>query len=61
MNDLKDKTVWITGCSRGIGRELALSFAGKGAVVIATMRNMEDGNGRQLQEALGVIQVLEVL
>jgi 3-oxoacyl-[acyl-carrier protein] reductase len=52
MNDLKDKTVWITGCSRGIGRELALSFAGKGAVVIATMRNMEDGNGRQLQEAL---------
>jgi 3-oxoacyl-[acyl-carrier protein] reductase len=52
MNDFKDKTVWITGCSRGIGRELALSFAEKGAVVIATMRDPDRGRGDELQAAL---------
>lgn len=52
MDDLKDKTVWITGCSRGVGRELALSFAEKGSAVIATMRDLEGGDAEGLGEAL---------
>lgn len=52
MNDLKDKTVWITGCSRGVGRELAKSFAEMGSIVIATMRNLEAGNADELLEVL---------
>ena len=49
MEDLKNKTVWITGCSRGIGRELALSFSQKGAAVIATMRNPDTRLQDELQ------------
>jgi 3-oxoacyl-[acyl-carrier protein] reductase len=49
MNDLNNKTVWITGCSRGIGRELALSFSRKGAAVIATMRKPDTRLQDELQ------------
>lgn len=36
MNDLKNKTVFITGASRGIGREIALRFAQDGANIVVT-------------------------
>lgn len=36
MFDLKDKTVWVTGASRGIGQAIALACAQAGAVVIGT-------------------------
>ncbi len=38
---VKDKTVFITGASRGIGKELALGFKKAGANVIATGRSSE--------------------
>ena len=34
-------TVWITGASSGIGRELALRFAGLGCTVAASARSVE--------------------
>jgi 3-oxoacyl-[acyl-carrier protein] reductase len=36
MNQLKDKTVWVTGASRGIGQAIALACAQAGATVIGT-------------------------
>jgi citronellol/citronellal dehydrogenase len=36
MNDLKDKTIFITGASRGIGREIALRCARDGAKIVIT-------------------------
>ena len=36
MNDLRGKTVFITGASRGIGREIALRCARDGAHVVIT-------------------------
>lgn len=36
MNNLRDKTIFITGSSRGIGREIALSCARDGAKVVIT-------------------------
>ena len=36
MNDLRGKTIFITGASRGIGREIALRCARDGAHVIIT-------------------------
>lgn len=37
--DLKDKVVFITGVSRGIGRALAISFVQHNAIVYGTVRN----------------------
>ncbi|KDM93361.1 SDR family oxidoreductase [Photobacterium galatheae] len=37
----KNKTVWITGASSGIGRELAVQFAQQGANVILSSRSQE--------------------
>ncbi len=37
----KDKIVMVTGSTRGIGKEIALSFAKEGAVVIILGRNQE--------------------
>eukprot|EP00494_Astrolonche_serrata_P010801 UN10872 len=34
----KDKVVWITGASSGVGRELAIQAAGHGASVILSAR-----------------------
>jgi citronellol/citronellal dehydrogenase len=36
MPNLKDKTVFITGASRGIGREIALRCARDGANIVVT-------------------------
>ena len=37
----KDKIVWITGASSGIGREMAVQFAGMGAHVAVSSRRKE--------------------
>jgi 3-oxoacyl-[acyl-carrier protein] reductase len=36
MGDFTDKTIVITGASRGVGRQLAIDFAGEGANIVAT-------------------------
>ena len=41
MNDFNNKTVWITGASDGIGKELALQMANAGAKIVLTARNVE--------------------
>lgn len=41
MNDLRDKTIFITGASRGIGREIALRCARDGANVVITGKTAE--------------------
>ena len=38
----KNKVVWITGSSSGIGEELALQLAAEGAKIIITARNEEE-------------------
>lgn len=37
--NLKDKVVWITGASRGIGRAVAIACAAEGAVTVLTARH----------------------
>ena len=39
MNDLKNKTAFITGASRGIGKAIAESFLNKGHEVLTTCRD----------------------
>ncbi len=39
MNDLKGKTIFITGASRGIGRAIALACAEQGANVVVTAKS----------------------
>ena len=41
MKELKGKTIWITGASDGIGKELAIQLAQAGAKIILTARNTE--------------------
>jgi short-subunit dehydrogenase len=41
MKDLKEKVVWITGASSGIGEKLAYAFAKEGAFLILSARNRE--------------------
>lgn len=41
MNDLNNKTIFITGASRGIGREIALSCAKEGANVVIAAKSSE--------------------
>lgn len=44
MFSLKGKTAIVTGASRGIGKEIALTLASAGAHVILTSRNLEKLN-----------------
>src|SRR3990172_7647210 len=41
MNDLRDKTIFITGSSRGIGREIALRCARDGAKLVITGKTVK--------------------
>ena len=51
----KDKVVLVTGSGRGIGREIALSFAKSGASVVITGRTKEqvDAVTQEVKAALG--------
>jgi len=52
---LKDKVALVTGGARGIGREIALSFAREGAHIVIWDVNLEAANQTQKDiEALGV-------
>lgn len=42
MNQFKDKVIWITGASSGIGEALALDFASRGARLILSARREEE-------------------
>lgn len=44
MNRTKDKVIWITGASSGIGEELAYQLAAKGAVLILSARSVDKLN-----------------
>lgn len=39
MNQFKDKIIWITGASSGIGKELAIQLANKGSFLVLSARN----------------------
>ena len=41
MKNLRDKIVWITGASSGIGEELAYAFAKEGAFPVLSARKLE--------------------
>lgn len=41
MSDIKNKTVWITGASSGIGAAMAKTFSEAGAHIILSGRNVE--------------------
>jgi len=56
MENLKGKTAIITGAARGIGRQIALSFAKEGADVAFTDLKIDD-NMQSLEKELAVIGV----
>lgn len=42
MNDLKNKWVWITGASSGLGEAMAIEFARQGARLVLSSRRKEE-------------------
>jgi len=51
--NFKDETIWIIGASSGIGRELAIQLADKGAKLILSARREDELN--KLQKKLGTV------
>lgn len=47
---LKDKVAVITGAARGIGREIALTFAGYGAKVVVNYNGSEENAAKLVEE-----------
>ncbi len=41
MPSLKNKTILITGASRGIGRAMAVKFASEGANIVAAAKTLD--------------------
>lgn len=69
MPGLKNKTVFITGASRGIGREIALRFARDGANIVITGKTVEPhpklkgtihDTAREVEEAGGQALALQL-
>jgi NAD(P)-dependent dehydrogenase (short-subunit alcohol dehydrogenase family) len=57
---LEGKVAWVTGASRGLGRDLALAFAGAGAKLMLTARSavpLED-LAREIRDHGGVAEVV---
>ena len=57
---MDDRVAWITGASRGLGRELALGFAAAGAAVVLNARSQEklDEVAAEIRSAGGVAETL---
>ena len=70
MTQLKDRTVWLTGASMGIGRAVALELGRRGATVVLTARSREpletlcreivDGGGTALVAAGDVTDLVRM-
>jgi len=58
MTNFKDKVVWITGASSGIGEALAMAFAQEGAKLVLTARRREELERVKTQTALPDANVL---
>lgn len=59
MRKLQDKTAVITGCNRGIGKEIMTLFASHGANIIACARSKSEEFEQNLQE-LAVEQDIQI-
>lgn len=58
MSQFKDKVIWITGASSGIGEALALEFANQGARLILSARRLEELNRVALLTKLPELDLL---
>ena len=59
---IEGKVAVITGASRGLGRGLALAMAGKGAIVAAAARDMEELSllAREIRDSGGTCEVFKL-
>ena len=55
MYDETDRTVWLTGAGKGIGRALALKLAKEGWQVAVSSRTIEDLNSLKAEDITGKI------